>query len=75
MFEKIILRSLKEVGEDPSKFGVHFLKSGGATAAANPNIQDRLFKAHSRWKSETAKNSYIKDSTEKGLSVSKNQGL
>jgi hypothetical protein len=69
------LRSLKEVGENPSKFGVHSLRSGGATAVANSNIQDRLFKAHGRWKSEMAKDSYIKDSTEKVLSVSKKLGL
>ena len=47
----------EEVGEDLSKFGVHYLRSGRsgrAKDAANSNIPNRLFKAHERWKSETA---------------------
>lgn len=72
---ELILNALKEVGEDPSKFGVHSLRSGGATAAANLDIPDRLFKAHGRWRSETAKNGYIQDNIEKVLSVSKKLGL
>lgn len=72
---ELILNALKEVGEDPSKFGVHSLRSGGATAAANLDIPDRLFKAHGRWRSETAKDGYIQDNIEKVLSVSKNLGL
>lgn len=72
---ELILNALKEVGEDPSKFGVHSLRSGGATAAANLGIPDRLFKAHGRWRSETAKDGYIQDNIEKVLSVSKNLGL
>ena len=43
----------EEVGEDLSKFGVHYLRSGRAKDAANSNIPNRLFKAHERWKSET----------------------
>jgi hypothetical protein len=38
-------------------FGLHSLRAGGATAACNFGISDRLFKRHGRWKSETAKNS------------------
>jgi hypothetical protein len=33
------------------KFGLHSLRSGGATAAANYGIKDRLFKRHGRWRS------------------------
>lgn len=72
---ELILNALKEVGEDPSKFGLHSLRSGGATAAANLDIPDRLFKAHGRWRSETAKDGYIQDNIEKVLPVSKNLGL
>ncbi|KAK3083447.1 hypothetical protein FSP39_022942 [Pinctada imbricata] len=51
------------------------LRSGGASAAANFGIPDRLFKRHGRWKSETAKDGYIKDNLQERLSVSQNLGL
>ena len=60
----------EEVGEDLSKFGVHYLRSGRAKDAANSNIPNRLFKAHERWKSETAKDGRTKDNTDKVLLVS-----
>ena len=44
-------------------------------AAANAGVPDRLFKRHSRWRSESAKDGYVKNSVEKWLSVSKNLGI
>ena len=38
-------------------------------------VPDRAFKKHGRWKSESAKDGYTKDSTEYRLSVSKKLGL
>lgn len=35
--------------------GPHSLRSGVASAAANNNVKDRLFKRHGRWISESAK--------------------
>ena len=32
---ELVLEKLAEIGEDPKKFGLHSLRSGGATAAAN----------------------------------------
>lgn len=66
---------LISVGEDPSRFGVHSLRSGGASAAANNGVTDRMFKRHGRWKSETAKDGYVKDSLESRLSVTLSLGL
>lgn len=60
---------------DISKFGLHSLRSGGATAAVSMGIPDRLFKRHGRWKSESAKDAYVKDSLEARLLVSKNLGI
>ena len=57
------------------KFGLHSLRSGGATACANLGIADKLLKKHGRWRSETAKDGYVKDSLPDRLSVSKNLGL
>ena len=60
---------------DVSKIGVHSLRIGGASAAANAGIPDRLFKRHGRWSSENAKDSYIKDNMNSLLSVSRALGI
>ena len=49
--------------------------AGGATAAAVAGVPDRVFKKHGHWKSENAKDGYVEDSLEQGLSVTKNLGL
>ena len=43
-------------------YGLHSLRDEGATAAANNEVADRLFKKHGRWRSEAAKDGYIEDS-------------
>ena len=48
-------RDLKTVGADPFKFGLHSLRSGGATMASNSGYSDRVFQQHGRWKSVQAK--------------------
>ncbi|XP_065939468.1 uncharacterized protein [Magallana gigas] len=57
------------------KFGLHSLRSGGATAAAAARVNDRIFKKHGRWKSETAKDSYVRETLSEKLSVSSNLGI
>ena len=57
------------------QFGMHSLRAGGATAAANAGVPDRLFKRHGRWRSESAKDCYVKDSVDSRLSVSKSLGI
>lgn len=68
-------RDLKSVGADPSKFGLHSLRSGGATMAANSGVNDRVFQRHGRWKSVQAKDTYVDDDLAQRLSVSKFLGL
>ena len=60
---------------DINKYGLHSLRSGGATRAANFRITDRLFKRHGRWRSENAKDGYVKDALQSRLSVSQCLGL
>ena len=36
-------KDLRSVGVDPSTFGFHSLRSGGATFAANNGVSDRVF--------------------------------
>lgn len=68
---ELFLAKLTSLGFDAKRFGLHSLRAGGASAAANAGVPDRLFKRHGRWRSETAKDGYIKDSTANLLSVSK----
>jgi len=67
--------ALKLCGINEKLYGLHSLRSGGATAAANRGVPDRLFKRHGRWRSEQAKDGYVKDNLEVLLSVSKCLGL
>ena len=66
---------LSELGYPAAKYGLHSLCAGGATAAVNARVPDRLFKRHGRWKSEITKDGYVNDSVQTRLSVSKQLGL
>ena len=57
----------RDMGYDSDQFGLHSFRAGGATAAANARVPDRLFKRHGRWRSETAKDGYIEDSEKEML--------
>ena len=72
---ELLLKKLTQFGYDKSKFSLHSLRAGGASAAANAGVPDRLFKRHGRWRSESAKDGYVKDSEEALLSVSKSLDL
>ena len=41
---ELLLEKLAHLGLDPKCYGLHSLRSGGATAAANAGVPDRLFK-------------------------------
>ena len=58
---EILKEKLETIGLDPSKFSTHSFRSGGAISAANLNVSDRLFKVHGRWKSDSAKDGYVRD--------------
>ena len=72
---ELVLGALSNIGLDKSQFGVHSLRAGGATAAASAGIPDRAFKKHGRWKSERAKDRYVKDTESYRLSVTRDIGL
>ncbi|KAL5463210.1 hypothetical protein EMCRGX_G032089 [Ephydatia muelleri] len=72
---ELLLAKIAMLGMDPLQFGMHSLRAGGATAAANAGVPDRLFKRHGRWRSESAKDGYVKDSAGSRLSVSKSLGI
>ena len=72
---ELLLEKLSQLGFDPALFGMHSLRAGGATAAANAGVEERLFKRHGHWKSESAKDGYVKDSLKRRLKVSKGLGI
>ncbi|XP_060589976.1 uncharacterized protein LOC132745167 [Ruditapes philippinarum] len=74
-FRDLFVQTFKKLVDDVNKFCSHSLRAGGATAAANNGIPDRLFKRHGRWHSETAKDGYVKSSVDERLRVSKYLGL
>ena len=60
------------IGEESNKnYGLHSLRSGGATAAPNNNVPDRLIRKHGRCLWNTSRDLYIKDSNRKRLDVLK----
>ena len=73
---------MQSVSQEDSSFG--FPSPGvwpaqyevrGATAAANAKVPDQIFKRHGQWKSENAKDGYVKDNLESRFEVSRNIGL
>ena len=72
---ELVLDMLAMIGLDRAKYGLHSLRAGGATAAANAGVPERCFKRHGRWKSENAKDGYVKDTMQERLSVSQKLGI
>ena len=71
-----ILSRIKNVPSvNKLNIGMHSFRSGGATQAANSDVNERCWMRHGRWATDGSKNRYIEDSTEKRLSVSKSLGL
>ncbi|XP_072028447.1 LOW QUALITY PROTEIN: integrase/recombinase xerD homolog [Amphiura filiformis] len=71
----LLKEALVGIGVDSKRFGLHSLRAGGATAAANIGIPDRLFKKHGRWRSESAKDGYVTESLQRQLAVSMSLGI
>ena len=67
---ELFLDVVTAAGLEREEFSLHSLHSGVASAAANAGVNDRLFKSHGRWHSESAKDGYIKDNIETLLTAS-----
>ncbi|BDA47359.1 probable integrase/recombinase xerD homolog [Coccomyxa sp. Obi] len=59
-----ILEPFQAVGLPAKQFGLHSLRAGGATQAANQGIPDRLWMEHGGWKSQRSAFGYVKTSSE-----------
>ena len=69
-----IVKRLKLVAPELN-LDLHSLRPGGATMAANSDVNERCWKRHGRWKSDSSKDGYVADSTANRLEVSKHLGL
>ena len=58
---ELLLDRLRVLGYPAEQLGIHSLRVGGATATAGSGVPNRLLKRHGRWRSETAKDGYVKD--------------
>ena len=65
----------KAIGLDTKLYGLHSLRIGGASAAANNDLPDRVIKKHGRWKSEKAKDTYCREDIQHQLLVTLNIGI
>ena len=68
---ELLKKELKKEGLDSKQYSVHSLRSGGASAAAALGVPDRLFQRHGGWRSEAAKNNYLKETLDSLLLVAK----
>ena len=71
----IFITKLRQLHHNPRRFGLHSLRSGGASGAAQNGVSDRLISKQGRWASKRARNGYIKDDTNTRVSVGLSLGL
>ena len=66
---ELFKKELKRQGLNAKDYGLHSLRSGGATTAASLGIPDRLLQRQGGWRSAEAKNNYIVESRNSLLKV------
>ena len=69
------LAALSPHVNDISRYCLHSIRAGGASAVANNGVKNRMFKRHGRLISDSAKDSYLKDNLKERLAVSLSLGL
>ena len=72
---ELFIQKFRAIGLDTSLYGLHSLRIGGASAAANSDIPDRVIKKHGRWKSDKAKDTYCREDIQHQLLVTLNIGI
>ena len=72
---ELFILKFKAIGLDTKLYGLHSLRIGGASAAANNDLPDRVIKKHGRWKSEHAKDVYCREDIQHQLLFTLNIGI
>ena len=62
---------LQVIHLDDIKYGLHSMRSGGASLVAALGVPDRLIMRQGSWRSVSSKNRYIRESKASLLEVSK----
>jgi integrase len=72
---ELVKEAIAGIGVDPKPYSTHSLRSGGATfmASSQADNLNRLLKLQGRWKSDSCKDIYIKDTLENRLTLTKKQ--
>lgn len=70
---ELVKEGVRSIGLDPKIYSTHSLRAGGATfmahsQASNPNL-NRLLKIQGRWRSDSSKDIYIKDTLQDRLTL------
>ena len=66
-----VRKLLKSIGLKPELYGLHSMRSGGASLAVALGLPDHLIMRHGGWRSESSKNVYIKETKAALLDISK----
>jgi hypothetical protein len=66
----ITKRKLGQIGLNTQVYSTHSLRSGGASAASNHDMSDRLLQRHGRWAGSSSASRYLDDNLTNRLSVS-----
>ncbi len=67
---ELVKSALREAGLDPTHFGLHSMRRGGATTAAKKGVPIHLIQQHGRWKSLSSLQLYIENDIDTLLPVS-----
>ena len=68
LFQNVLRKLIKEIGEDPKQYSSHSFRRGGATWAFSSNIPSELIQLYGDWSSDAYK-TYLKFSLKDKISV------
>ena len=72
---EIVLDAIKPFVPDISKYGLHSMRSGGASAAFNAQVPPFLISRQGRWSSDKARNKYLQIDSKSKLLASTSLGI
>ncbi len=69
MASMALKRLLQAVGQDPTQYGLHSLRAGGATQAARSGVDMDMIQRHGRWRSADSVHTYVNPASSVKFSV------
>jgi hypothetical protein len=68
----VVKKKAVQIGLKSELYSTHSMRAGGATAAAESGVSERIMQKHGRWACSSSKDRYVKDSLTKRLKLSAN---